>query len=112
MRFFIVGINAFFDLPWSFIYLFVIWAIHPVNGIIAFVGAILLFIFALINEYATRDPLEAANEQSVQNMRLVEIASRNAEVIEAMGMTDQLINNWANNNKKIHNTITGKTTIN
>ncbi|MCH2039001.1 MAG: type I secretion system permease/ATPase, partial [Rickettsiales bacterium] len=95
------GINAFFDLPWSFIYLFVIWAIHPVNGIIAFVGAILLFIFALINEYATRDPLEAANEQSVQNMRLVEIASRNAEVIEAMGMTDQLINNWANNNKKI-----------
>lgn len=95
------GINAFFDLPWSVIYLAVIWAIHPVNGIISLIGAVVLFVFAVINEYATKRPIEDANESSVSNMKLVEVASRNAEVIEAMGMSDQLIKNWHKNNEFI-----------
>ncbi|MEM7617065.1 MAG: type I secretion system permease/ATPase [Pseudomonadota bacterium] len=96
------GISAIFDLPWSVIYLIVIWAIHPVNGIIALIGAVLLLIFAILNEFFTKDALEKANSENIQNMKLIDIASRNAEVIEAMGMTQQIIDNFKLNNNKVN----------
>lgn len=97
------GLNALFDAPWSLIYILVIAAIHPVNGMIAFIGAALLIALGIINEVATKQPLDEANEKNIQNTKQVDLASRNAEVMEAMGMTGNIIKRWQRLNQETIN---------
>ena len=40
-----------------------IWLLHPWLGVLAFLGAALLFALALASEIAMRAPLRAANER-------------------------------------------------
>ncbi len=89
-----VGINTLFDAPWSIVYIIVLFYIHPWMGWLSIVGAVLLFIFAVLNAYATNSKLNEANEFSIRSMNQSEISSRNAEVIEAMGMMNAVTNRW------------------
>lgn len=95
------GINALFDAPWSLIFILVIYLIHPINGMIALVGSLLLFSLALLNEYATKPVLNQANEDAVKMMYGVDVATRNAEAIEAMGMLDHVVKSWEKDNESI-----------
>ncbi len=95
------GINALFDLPWSVIYLLVILAIHPVIFFIGLIGAILLFLLGVLNEVVIRKTLDKANEGSVKSMTSAEIGTRNAEVVEAMGMAQALLTRWKKSNQPI-----------
>lgn len=88
------GINTLFDAPWSIIYIAVLFFIHPWMGWLSIIGALLLFCFAIFNAYATNTKLNEANEQSVRSMNQSEISTRNAEVIEAMGMMNEVTNRW------------------
>ncbi len=88
------GINTLFDAPWSIIYIAVMFMIHPMMGWLAVIGSLLLLAFAIFNAYATNGKLNEANEQSMRSMNQSEIATRNAEVVEAMGMMDAVQKNW------------------
>lgn len=89
-----------FDAPWSILYLIAIFAIHPATGFIALIGAILLFSMALWNELSTKHLLQESNETLIENTQSVDAASRNAEVVEAMGMSRRVIDRWAQGNKE------------
>lgn len=89
-----VGINTLFDAPWSVIYMIVLFVIHPWMGWLGVIGALLLFVLAVFNAYATNAKLNEANEQSVRSMNQSEMATRNAEVIEAMGMMNAVKSRW------------------
>src|SRR5579885_1087947 len=54
------GIYFAFDLPWIPLYLLLLFFIHPVLGIVATLGAILLLALAGLNEMLTRQPLKEA----------------------------------------------------
>ena len=103
LRQFLTGqaINSLFDAPWAIIYIAVIFAIHPVNGMLTLAGGIVLFLFALFNEYATKDPLNEANELSVKSLGYVDMATRNAEVVEAMGMMPAISKKWHSISKDV-----------
>jgi len=88
------GIFSLFDAPWVPVYLLVIYLLHPTLGAIALAGAVVLFLIAVVNEIATRRPLQAANEQWVKAMRRTDAAVRNAEVIEAMGLMPGITRRW------------------
>jgi len=88
------GINTLFDAPWTFVYIIVIFMIHPSLGILSVFGGLFLFGMALLNAYATNDTLKQANEYSMKSLNLAEIATRNAESIEAMGMMSAIVRNW------------------
>ncbi len=88
------GINTLFDAPWSIIYIAVMFMIHPMMGWLAVIGSLLLLAFAIFNAYATNGKLNEANEQSMRSMNQSEIATRNAEVVEAMGMMEAVQKNW------------------
>jgi len=88
------GINTLFDAPWSIIYIIVLFWIHPWMGWLAVIGSILLFVFAIFNAYATNSKLNEANEQQIRSMNQSDISTRNAEVIEAMGMMKAVTNRW------------------
>ncbi|MCP5370045.1 MAG: type I secretion system permease/ATPase [Rickettsiaceae bacterium] len=89
------GINTLFDAPWSIVYFIIIFLIHPYIGFVALFGAVIIVGFAFFNAVATNRTLGEATELSVRAMSQAEIASRNAEAVEAMGMINNVKANWA-----------------
>lgn len=95
------GIFAFFDAPWTPLILAVIFIFHPVLGLIALVGGILLFALAIVNEAVTKKPLEEANRNAVVAAGAIDSSMRNAEVLEAMGMFGNFRRRWAGRREEI-----------
>ncbi len=95
------GLLTLFDAPWSIIFLIVIYIMHPDLGHITLIGCILLLLLAWFNELAMQKPLDEAGENNVTNLQHVDTAMRNAESIEAMGMTDTLASRWRMVNNKV-----------
>ncbi|MFP3018749.1 MAG: type I secretion system permease/ATPase [Candidatus Tisiphia sp.] len=88
------GINTLFDAPWSVVYIIVIFLIHPYIGILTLVGAIIIVSTAFFNAAATNKTLGEATEFSIKGMTQADIANRNSEVVEAMGMMKNVTANW------------------
>jgi len=91
----------FFDTPWVPLFMIVIFLIHPIMGVVAVTGALVLFLLAIANDYFTRKPLNEANRRAIVQMNQAEASVRNAEVVEAMGMLDNLISRWDRENREI-----------
>lgn len=89
------GINTLFDAPWSLVYITIVFLIHPYIGFVTIFGAVIIVSFAFFNAVATNRTLGEANELSVMAMSQAEIANRNAEAVEAMGMIKNVRSNWA-----------------
>ncbi|WP_422229132.1 type I secretion system permease/ATPase [Rickettsia endosymbiont of Halotydeus destructor] len=88
------GINTLFDAPWSIIYIIVIFLIHPYLGAITVLGAVIIVSTAFFNAAATNKTLGEATEFSIKGMMQADIANRNAEAVEAMGMMKNVTKNW------------------
>jgi len=88
------GIHALFDLPWSPIYIGIIFLLHPWLGFFALGSSLLLIGMAVLNEYMVRAPLKQANDLATANYNFTEMSLRNAEVVRAMGMIDGLVRRW------------------
>ncbi len=94
------GINSFFDAPWSIVYIAVLFIIHPWMGWLSIIGSILILLSALVNAVAIGKGMAESNEFNVRSMNQSEIAARNAEVVEAMGMMKSVVKNWSFFNEK------------
>ncbi len=88
------GALALYDVPWVPIYLLVIFMLHPLLGVIALVGAVLLLGLTVFNELATSKLLREANTASMATQRRAESIVRNAEVIDSMGMLPAVMARW------------------
>ncbi len=88
------GLFAFFDAPWTPIYLLVIFALHPWLGGFAAVAALMLLALAWITERSTAGPLGLAQQEGQQASHYASSSLRNAEAIEAMGMLGSLRQRW------------------
>nr|WP_207390252.1 type I secretion system permease/ATPase [Azotobacter chroococcum] len=95
------GLFAFFDAPWTPIYLLVIALIHPLLGIVTLIGSLLLVSLAWLTEVSTRKPLTEANQAALASGSFANNSLRNAEVIEAMGMLPALRQRWFGNHLRI-----------
>lgn len=93
------GINTLFDAPWSIVYIVIIFMIHPYIGYITIAGTVIIVSFAFFNAVATNRTLGEATEFSIKGMGQADIANRNAEAVEAMGMIDNVKKNWAKFNR-------------
>ncbi|WP_159692300.1 type I secretion system permease/ATPase [Cognatazoarcus halotolerans] len=96
IRTFLTGrsLTALFDAPWTPLYIALVYVLHPWLGHVSLVGAVMLFVIALINESATRDILKKSTGQMMLANQFVEAGSRNAASIEAMGMVSGLSKVW------------------
>ena len=88
------SLNALFDSPWVPVYLLFIYMLHPILGVVATVGALILFSLAALNEFATRKLLYQAGVATQLSFGHVSSAARNAEVVDAMGMLPGLAAKW------------------
>ncbi len=92
------GPGALFDLPWIPIYLVICFALHPVIGMTALGGSVVLVSLTLVAELLTRRATRATVGAAMQRNLLSEAARRNAEVAHAMGMVGRLRNRWSHAN--------------
>lgn len=88
------GLAALFDLPWLPVYLAILFVLHPVLGLIATAGALLLLALAGLNELLIRRSTGEAVESTIRNHGAMESGLRNVDTIRAMGMLDGLTAVW------------------
>lgn len=88
------GLFAFFDVPWLPIYLLVAFLFHPILGFFTLAGILLLFGLAFWNEVATKKQLSEANQLAASAGNYANNTLQNAEVIESMGMLNNLQKRW------------------
>lgn len=84
------GIFAFFDAPWFPVYLLVMFMFHPLYGVMTIVTGLIMVGFAYATEKTTNDRMKNANTEAGQASNHLVSSLRNAEVIEAMGMTGNI----------------------
>ena len=88
------GIIAFFDLPWTPVYLGVLFVMHPLLGWFGIGFTIFLALLASLSNRLTSTRLERANTAESDTTNYLTGKLRNAEVVEAMGMLDNLKRRW------------------
>ena len=88
------AVFAFFDFPWFPIYIIMLFAFSPVFGIYGLAATVVILLLSWINEKATKEGLEASNEDYRTAISFFENNIRNVDVVQAMGMKDNLHRIW------------------
>jgi len=88
------AVQALFDAPWVFIFVAILWLIHPWYGIFAVISVGVLLALAVVTEVMTHKRARDAGEDHQTAVIGVESALRNAEAVHAMGMIDAILAHW------------------
>src|SRR5215467_5631236 len=72
-----LGPVALFDLPWIPLYLAICFAFHPLIGLTALAGAIILIVLTMLTEIYSRRPTRQAADFAVVRNGLAEASRRN-----------------------------------
>lgn len=96
IRSFLTGpvILTMLDAPTAPIYLLAVFLIHPDLGYIVTVAALVLVLIAYVNQQVTAVPFARASAFSTRANLQSEAMSRNAQVINAMGMIPEGVMIW------------------
>lgn len=93
------GPSAIMDVPWLPFYLGIVFLFHPIFGLVALGGIIVICLLIGVNEYFSKKPSTEFSQENAQRFAAVESARRNAEVIQAMGMMPVLQQRWNQRNE-------------
>jgi ATP-binding cassette, subfamily C, bacterial PrsD len=88
------GPAAFFDLPWVPLYVGICFLFHPIIGIIAICGALILMVLTFLTNRASQASGKKVYELAAERNGMASAAQRNAEVVQVMGMADELSDSW------------------
>jgi ATP-binding cassette subfamily C protein len=94
------GPTALFDMPFMPLYLSAIYLMHPLLGLLATSGALLLVALTLVTEARSAGPLRAATQSALRRWTFAATAHRNAEAIRAMGLKGHLGHRWSALNRQ------------
>lgn len=89
------------DLPWIPICLLIIFLMHPLPGVVGLCGGVISLVLGYLTDRASRRPLQEANYRNSMAGRFLETAVRNAPVVNAMGMNDDIADRWQQENDKV-----------
>lgn len=88
------GLLALFDVPWTFVYVAVIWLAHPMLGMAAAAASVLMLVLAVVNDRITRRDIEALQKEAARATRYLESSMQNAELAQSLGMGEAVIGRW------------------
>ena len=95
------GITALFDVPWAPLYLALIFLFHPILGLIATTGSLMMLGLSILQELLVRESMKDANIKNSQNQRFIDSFLRNAEVVNGMGMINAISDRWEQGNREV-----------
>ncbi|WP_322894246.1 MULTISPECIES: type I secretion system permease/ATPase [unclassified Yoonia] len=88
------ALMTMFDLPWSPLFFLCIFMFHPLMGLLALCGALVLLILALLNQFSSRAPLALASVASFAADQLGSQIWQESEVVQSLGMRDAAFSRW------------------
>lgn len=92
------GVFALFDLPWTPIYIGVQFLLHPMLGLLGIAFALVQLAVAWYGHRRTLAPEHEVGEAQADANAFLNSKLRNAEVLEAMGMVENLRQSWTRRN--------------
>lgn len=90
------AISAPLEAIWAPIFLFVLFLLHPLYGLVAIISATILVGLNLASDMFTRPILKEASTANIENIARIGATLRHAEAIEAMGIMPALARRWKN----------------
>lgn len=106
------GIFAFFDAPWAPIYIAVMFFLHPLLGVLSIVFAFVQLALAWFGHRHTVVPAEAAIKAGSDASIYLQGKLRNSEVLESMGMVQNLRHRWRDRHQKYLSTSSSSQSLN
>jgi ATP-binding cassette subfamily C exporter for protease/lipase len=88
------SVHFLFDIPWTPLYLAILFWIDMTLGLVATGGAVLLLILAFINDRATRAQLTLSQAAGERAQAFADSIARNTDVVRAMAMRVPLVTRW------------------
>ena len=88
------ALMAVFDLPFAPLFFLGIFVFHPLMGLLALGGAIVLIIVALLNQFTTKGPLQRANATSFASDALGAQIRAESEMVHSLGMRGAAFDRW------------------
>lgn len=88
------GLVALFDAPWTPIFLFIVFLLHPALGCLALAGALVIIGLAYLSEVATSKPMGEAAQAHRDSEYFVSTLHNNAESARSMGMVRNVKRRW------------------
>lgn len=85
---------ALCDIPWTPVFLMVIFIFHPWLGILATVGGLILIVITFLNQKLTSAPLQVANSTSMMAEHWSEQIRAEAETVQSLGMRNAGFDRW------------------
>lgn len=92
------GPSAIFDLPWIPFYVAIIFSFHPVLGLTALGGAVVLVGLTILTELLTKRETRAGLALGASRDAIASQTRRNAEMLVAMSMVTRLGTRWQDAN--------------
>lgn len=87
-----------FELLWTPVFFTVLFFIHFYLGVIGAIAAIIMVLLGLLSEAASRNTLFEAEKKHLIATATIGNSLRNAEAVEAMGMSGQIVGRWQREN--------------
>lgn len=88
------GTGALFDLPWTPIFVGVLFLFHPWMGWFAIVGTLMVLVLALLNQASTKQPQADAARLANAADAATETTRKGIETVRGLGMARSLSENW------------------
>lgn len=95
------SIIALFDLPWMLLYIGLIFLFHPLLGVVATIGGVILFVIAWSNEHFNRSSIEKNQLSARKASHYIDQGITNVDAINAMGMTRDFVGKWKRMNEEV-----------
>ena len=98
------GLISIMDTPWAIIFIIVLFILHTYLGLLAIMGSIIILAMGIVADRSTKPLIEANNEEFIRSMKQVDQATRNAEIIEVMGLLKNVNESWNKINDRVQTT--------
>ncbi len=88
------GVIALFDLPWTPVYLAVMFMLHPIIGGLGLLFVLVQGVSTLAGQASSAGSIDAAADAALDAVTYVQSKLRNIDPVYAMGMTSGLRERW------------------
>ncbi|MBO9472820.1 type I secretion system permease/ATPase [Shimia sp. R10_1] len=87
-------LTAFFDMPWTPVFLIGITLFHPWLGMLAIGGGAILITAAILNQWSSKRPLARVNMATHAASQMSTQLQAEAEMVSALGMREAAFRRW------------------
>lgn len=88
------SLNTLLDAPWAIVFMIVLFAIHPLLGMIALLGAVFLLVIAILNHRLTQPSFRASQGAFRKSQQFIGTSNDAMETAYVLGMKEPLLERW------------------